>query len=177
MKITDEISLKPLQVNYASKIYDTIDAQREYLGKWLPFVADTTSVEVTQSFVDSAVNSNDKTYTILKGKRFVGLIGFKATDIANRKTEISYWLSEDHQGQGIMTLSVDRLCKYAFEELEMNRVQIKCAIGNIPSRNIPLRLGFKLEGIERAGELFPDGNFADLEVYSCLKDEYDAKHS
>lgn len=27
-------------------------------------------------------------------------------------------------------------------------------------------LGFKFEGVERAGELFPDGRFVDLEVYS-----------
>ena len=174
MKITDEISLRPLQVDDANDMYNTIDAQREYLGRWLPFVVGTTSVAVTQAFVDSAVDADDKTYTIRKGDKFVGLIGFKLTDKANRKTEIGYWLSEEHQGQGIMTRAVERLCKYAFEVLELNRVQIKCAVGNTPSSNIPKRLGFRFEGIERAGELFPDGIFADNEVYSLLKNEYNS---
>jgi len=71
-----------------------------------------------------------------------------------------------------MTSAVDCLCKYAFEELEMNRVQICCAVENTSSSNIPRRLGFQFEGIERAGELFPDGIFADIEVYSLLKNEY-----
>ena len=171
MKITDKISLRPLQVDDANYMYNTIDAQREYLGQWLPFVAGTTSVAVTKAFVDSAVDADDKTYTIRSGDKFVGLIGFKATDKANRKTEIGYWLSEEHQGQGIMTRAVERLCKYAFEELGLNRVQICCAVGNTPSSNIPRRLCFKFEGIERAGELFPDGSFADIEVYSFLKNE------
>ena len=70
-----------------------------------------------------------------------------------------------------MTRAVERLCKYAFEELGLNRVQICCAVGNTPSSNIPRRLCFKFEGIERAGELFPDGSFADIEVYSFLKNE------
>lgn len=172
MKITNEILLRPLQVDDASEMYNTIDAQREYLGQWLPFVASTTSMAVTKAFVDSTVDADDKTYTIRKSNKFVGLIGFKAIDKANRKTEIGYWLSEEYQGLGIMTRAVERLCRYAFEELEINRVQIKCAVGNISSSNIPKRLGFHFEGIERAGELFSDGCFADIEVYSLLKNEY-----
>ena len=65
MKITDKISLRPLQVDDANDMYNTIDAQREYLGQWLPFVAGTTSVAVTKAFVDSAVDADDKTYTPL----------------------------------------------------------------------------------------------------------------
>ena len=51
----------------------------------------------------------------------------------------------------------------------INRLQIKCAVANSASRNIPLRLGFRLEGIERAGELLTGGIFTDLAVYSRLK--------
>lgn len=171
MKITDDIALRPLQVDDAIDIYNTIDAQRKYLGRWLPFVTFTTSVAFTQGFVNSAVDAADKTYTIRKEDKFIGLIGFKTTDKENCKTEIGYWLSEEFQGQGIMTRAVHCLCRYAFKELGMNRVQIKCAIGNSSSSNIPERLGFRFEGIERAGELFADGSFVDLKIYSLLKNE------
>jgi ribosomal-protein-serine acetyltransferase len=68
-----------------------------------------------------------------------------------------------------MTESVKLLVKFAFEELNINRIQIRCAVGNTQSSNISKKLGFKFEGIEREGELFPDGSFKDLEVYSILK--------
>jgi len=68
-----------------------------------------------------------------------------------------------------MSRSVSTLCDFAFRELDMNRIQIKCALANTPSRNIPQRLGFKLEGIERAGELLTGGVFTDLAVYSRLR--------
>lgn len=58
---------------------------------------------------------------------------------------------------------------FAYNELDINRVQIKCAVGNIPSKNIPKRLGFKFEGIERDGELLVDNQFTDLELYSFIK--------
>lgn len=174
MELFEDVSLRPLQADDTQDIYNTIDTQREYLGRWLPFVAITDSVAVTQAFVDSSLNTEDKTFTIRKDTKFIGLIGFKATDKANCKTEIGYWLSQDYQGKGIMTRAVKVLCGNAFEELRMNRVQIKCAVGNNPSRNIPKRLGFQFEGVERAGELFADGNFVDIEVYSLLKNEYNS---
>jgi len=61
------------------------------------------------------------------------------------------------------------LLHFAFDELNINRVQIKCAVGNTPSKNIPKRLGFKFEGIERDGELLVDNQFTDIEVYSLIK--------
>ena len=110
--------------------------------------------------------------TITADGRFAGLVGFKDTDRANRKTEIGYWLGEEYQGRGIMTRCVEALCGLAFSELDMNRIQIQCAVGNTKSSNIPRRLGFTLEGIARAGELQADGRFSDIEVYSLLREEY-----
>lgn len=61
---------------------------------------------------------------------------------------------------------------FAFDEMEMNRIQIRCGVGNEPSRCIPIRLGYQFEGVEHAGELFPDGRFMDLEVYSMLNGDF-----
>lgn len=172
MKISDDILLRPLQLGDAADIYQTIDSQREYLRRWLPFVDSTQSLQFTQEFVFYSLKTGDKVFTIRECDQFIGLIGFKSTDKENCKTEIGYWLSQYHQGRGIMSRAVKQLCQYAFEDQGINRIQIKCAVGNIPSSNIPKRLGFKFEGIEREGELFTDGSFADLEVYSLLKKEY-----
>lgn len=101
-----------------------------------------------------------------------GLIGFIRSDTHNKKTEIGYWMSQYAQGKGIMTKCVKALCHIAFEELDMNRIQIKCAIGNTPSSNIPKRLGFYFEGIERDGEIYAQDTFRDLEVYSLLKNDF-----
>jgi len=66
---------------------------------------------------------------------------------------------------------VRKLVEFAFRNMEMNRVQIRCGVGNHKSAAIPRRLGFTLEGIERAGERH-DHSYIDLEVYSLLKKEW-----
>jgi ribosomal-protein-serine acetyltransferase len=175
IEIDQEIKLTQLEQSDAKDIFETIDSQRDYLGKWLPFVAFTRDISDSEQYVNSVVNAPEErfeyVFAIRKGDRFVGLIGFKDTDKTNKKTEIGYWLSEKYQKQGIVTKSVDRLCDFAFHQLGINRIQIKCAVGNQSSSNIPKRLGFRFEGIERQGELLTGGFFTDLEIYSKLKSD------
>ncbi len=164
-----------LALSDAKDIFETIDSQRDYLGKWLPFVAYTREISDSEQFVSSVVNAPEERFEYLfairKKEQFVGLIGFKDTDRLNSKTEIGYWLSEKFQKQGIVTRSVEKLCEFAFHQLGINRIQIKCAVGNTRSSNIPKRLGFRLEGVERQGELLYSGVYTDLEIYSKLKSE------
>jgi ribosomal-protein-serine acetyltransferase len=171
--INQNTVLKQIELSDTADIFNTIISQKEYLGEWLPFVEFTHELKDTEVFVRSVVDApEDKrefVFVIHFDGEFAGLAGFKSTDRDNKKTEIGYWLSEGFQKKGIMTESVRCLIKLAFEELDINRIQIKCAVGNTPSSNIPKKLGFKFEGIEREGELFPDGSFKDLEIYSLLK--------
>lgn len=175
IKIDSGIELKQLERTDSVDIFEAIDSQREYLGKWLPFVALTREISDTEKYVNSVVDAPaerfEYVFTIKKQDNFVGLIGFKDTDRVNKKTEIGYWISEKYQKQGIVTRSVDRLCHFAFSRLGINRIQIKCAAGNHASKVIPQKLGFKFEGIEREVELLTGNIYTDLEVYSKLKSD------
>ena len=176
--VSDETILNQLEINDAPDIFNAIDRQREYLGKWLPFVAQTITVEDTFAFIRSVSETPESyrelVFCIIYQNVFAGLIGlkFNPADKENKRTEIGYWLSEKFQKKGIITQSAKMLIDYAFDVLNLNRIAIKCAVGNQPSKHIPQRLGFTSEGIERDGELFPDGHFVDLELYSMLKKEW-----
>ncbi len=171
MQVSPEIRLTRIKLTNALEIFEAIQANREYLREWLPFVDDTISVEDSKEFINYVNSTGEKIYLIYYNGEFAGLIGFKDTDVLNQKTEIGYWLLKKFQHKGIMTNSVKALLKYAFEDLDINRVQIKAAVKNQKSRHIPERLGFLLEGIERDGEQIDD-KFIDLAIYSLLKTEY-----
>lgn len=172
--VNEHIRLEGLKIWMAEEIFNAIDNDREYLKKWLPFVELTLDVSDTKKFIqgmnEQKDNRKDEIYTIWVNNEFAGLIGFKDTDWVNRKTEIGYWLIEKLQGKGIITMCVNELVKYSFEKLRLNRIQIKTAVGNTKSAAIPKRLGFRFEGVERAGELH-NNNFFDLEVYSLIRSD------
>lgn len=172
LNVTANISLDRLNITHAFHVFQAICQNREFLSPWLPFVQDTHTQDDTESFIQSVTtktnNDSDEVFVIWYQEHFAGLIGFKDTDRVNLKTEIGYWLIESMNGKGIITQSVKELVSFAFSQMRMNRIQIKCAVGNTKSAAIPKRLDFYFEGTERAGEKHHSG-YLDLEIYSILK--------
>jgi len=68
------------------------------------------------------------------------------------------------------------LVEYAFDEWHLNRVEIRCAVGNTKSRAIPERLGFKSEGILREAEWLYD-HYVDHIIYGMLARDWPATRS
>ncbi|HET7732963.1 MAG TPA: GNAT family protein, partial [Paludibacter sp.] len=154
---------------------NAIDQNRTFLRKWLPFVDFTRKLGDTERFVRSVIekvsSNRDEVYVIWYKHEFAGLIGFKDIDHVNDKIEIGYWLIEKMTGKGIATAAARKMVNLAFRNMEMNRVVIRCGVGNTKSSAIPRRLGFSFEGIERNGERHYH-IYIDLEVYSLLKSEW-----
>ena len=170
--VDNSIKLEKIKYAHAFLVFQAIDLNREFLSPWLPFVQQTWSQEDTEAFIRSILvepaEKRDDVFVVWYNSNFAGLIGLKETDLMNRKTEIGYWLIQSMTGKGIITRSLKVLIDFLFVNMKMNRIQIKCGVGNHPSSDIPKRLGFTFEGIEREGEKHQAG-FIDLEVYSLLK--------
>ena len=173
--VNKRVELERLKITHAFQVFQAIDRNRKFLSPWLPFVQDTDSQEDTEAFIRSVVAKpsaeRDEVFVIWYENRFAGLIGYRDTDRINLKTEVGYWIIEAMTGKGIVTLSVKALIEFAFSSMGMNRVEIRCGVGNRKSARIPLRLGFQLEGVEREGEKHQT-KYIDLEVYSILKKEW-----
>jgi ribosomal-protein-serine acetyltransferase len=75
-----------------------------------------------------------------------------------------------------MTNSCRVLVAHAFEELNLNRVEMQCAVENRRSRRIPERLGFRQEGTLLQAEWMHD-HFNDLVVYALLASEWRAANA
>lgn len=162
----DSYTLRPICTEDTPDIFDSIDSQREYLGRWLPFVAATLREEQTQQVVEGMLSdTQNPVFTLRDGETFAGLIGFKCADPITHTVEIGYWMRCEQQGKGLMTAAVEALCTLAFESMGMEQVTIRCAVGNRPSNHIPQRLGFRLDCIEVRSEELSGGEWADLNVY------------
>lgn len=174
--ILPDLNLREIVLEDAAAIYQAIDTHRDYLRIWLPFVDNMRSVADEEAFLKNVLTVPAERYEPVFGiwndrNEICGLIGFHFTDFTNHRTEIGYWLLPEYQHRGIITTSVRKLCQWAVEEKGMKRIQIRCATGNAASNGIPIRLGFHHEGTERAGELLSSGEYADINVYSILKEE------
>lgn len=166
LPLFDSYTLRGVQADDAPDIFTSIDSQRAYLGYWLPFVATTHRIEQTREVVANMIaDTANPVFTLRDAGAFAGLIGFKSADAQTRSIEIGYWLREEQQGKGIMAAAVKALCDYAFRQMDMQHVEIRCGMFNLRSNRIPQRLGFYRTRIEIGGEQLSNGEWIDLNVY------------
>jgi ribosomal-protein-serine acetyltransferase len=173
IELTDNCDLRLLREADAQELYRLVERNRGYLAEWMPWAADQT-LERTAAFIRTterrlADNNGFEAAIVLDG-RIVGALGFPGVDWIARSTSIGYWLDEAHQGRGLMTRAVRALVDHAFDEWKLHRVEIRAATGNVRSRAIPERLGFREEGLLREAERVGD-RYQDLVVYGLLAPE------
>jgi ribosomal-protein-serine acetyltransferase len=173
--VNDSIQLRLLETRYAEEIYNLTDNDRAYLREWLPWVDGTKSPEDTKAFIQLTLKgfaeNNGFNAAIFYEGKIVGCIGLHWIDWNISKTSIGYWMASDYQGKGIMTKSCKAVIDYIFQELKLNRVEIRVAELNRKSRAIPERLGFTHEGTVRSAERLYD-HYVDHMIYGVLKDEW-----
>lgn len=175
IKIDDRISLESLDENHTIEMFDLIDSNRQHLREWLPWVDPMQTIDNLRNHISYCKQlqaaGTDFPFAIKYNGKIAGRIGIHYIHQHNKIASIGYWLGDGYQGKGIMTRSCIALVNHCFNELGMNRVEIKCATGNNKSRAIAEKLHFKLEGILRQAE-FVNEIFLDLYLYSMLKAEW-----
>lgn len=172
------VEISPLEERHAEELFQLIDRNRQHLRQWLPWLDDTSTAADTVEFIRRSLEQCTRQEGIVQGifreGRLAGLVSFVKIDWANRTAMIGYWLGEEFQGKGLMTFACQEMIDYAFEDMKLNRLEIKVAIGNVRSLAVARRLGFKPEGVERqAGWLYD--HFVDIAVYSLLRCEWEGR--
>jgi len=176
--IDENISLFLYQEKDAKELFELVDSNRSYFKKWLPWLNYNTKIEDTQQFILESKVNYEKGLSLNLGinyqDKIVGSVSFNTINTTHKNAEIGYMLSQDYTGKGLITKCCKALINYGFENLELNRVTIKCATENIKSRAIPEKLGFKLEGIIEQNERLYDC-FVDHAHYGMLKENWSKK--
>lgn len=173
--IDEDIELRLLDTYHAEEMFKSINVCRSHLRKYLPWVDDTKSPNETRQFIEGSKRqyaaNNGLDAGIWFKDEFAGVIGFHSINKSIKEISIGYWLNKKFTGYGLMTKACKVFVDYAFDILQLNRVEIRCAVDNLKSRAIPERLGFVEEGILRDTEFLYD-HYVDCVVYSILKRDW-----
>jgi len=169
--IEDGLWLELFRPHHAEELFAIVDANRDHLRGWLPWVDHTLRVEDTLAFIEGSLRKLAENRSLEQGiwhhGELVGVIGFHGLNDTNRQAEIGYWLCKKGEGAGIMTKACRAVIDHGFGELGLNRIKILCGVGNERSQGVPERLGFVCEGVAREAEKLP-GGFTDLVIYGML---------
>ncbi|MGB7201115.1 MAG: GNAT family protein [Pyrinomonadaceae bacterium] len=178
-EITDGIALGIIEERHADEFFALVRRNYERVLAWCPWLDQVESVEKTKKFIQEKLtrfaDGNGFTAGIFDDGNLVGVIALEYIDRPNRATEVGYWLDAGAEGKGLIVRTCGALIGYAFHDLGLNRIQIRCAAENVRSRAIPERLGFVQEGVIRQCERLHDRT-VDLVIYGMLADEWKSRN-
>ena len=80
---------------------------------------------------------------------------------------LGYWIGEPHARAGHMTAAVDLIKAFAFQHLQLHRLEAACLPANRASIALLLRGGFEQEGMARS-YLKINGLWQDHDLFACL---------
>ena len=171
--------MRALAPGDAPALFVAVEENRAYLKQWLPWLDLVRSEEDAFNFINNAEAGLENQTEINLGlwwhkaseeQVLVGVVGISSWNRLNRTASIGYWLGQAYQGHGIILQSCKTLCQYCFDNLEINRIELRCAVDNHRSETIAKKLGFTFEGISRQSEYLYD-RFIDNKVYALLNDD------
>jgi len=80
---------------------------------------------------------------------------------------LGYWAGQTRAGKGYITAAVRAVLRYAFDDLDLHRVEAACQPDNMASRRVLEKAGFAQEGVAKA-YLKIDGQWRDHLLFAVV---------
>lgn len=129
-----------------------------------------------RKFFDESVYDNKDFYrwTIVKKEdnKILGCIYLNIHDKKARTAGIDYWIREDEWGCGYVTEAAQRILEFAFDTLNLNRIESCGAKDNPGTWKVMEHIGLKYEGERQSGAFYYYGGLTDLLMYGITRNEY-----
>ena len=169
--VSDALELRAGEERYAADLHNLVVKNKTFLQTAFDWAQHVGSEEDTRRNVQSNQmlhqRGSAKMFLIFKDDALVGVLSFNTIEPTNKAGYIGYWLDEAHQGQGILSQSLQAFMRYYVERGEIRRIVIKCRVANQHSNGVAVRNGFTLEGCLREAE-YLNGRFDDVNIYGRI---------
>lgn len=169
--------LKPLQFSDIDNLLKIATGDEQLLQySPLPIFSEKLLTEYVVKSIKERENKTRYSFTIYDKRKnsYAGSTSFMNISNVDSRLEIgSTWIGKEFQRTGL-----NRNCKYlllnfAFDELGVERIELKTDERNTASRNAIQKIGGQFEGILRSHTLMYDGFRRNTVYYSILKNEWE----
>jgi len=173
---TERLVLRRYAATDAEAYFET-RTSAELLRFWFhtPYT-EVSQAERAIAFANEELDSNKSIQLgieLKSSQRVIGSVSLFAIFWESRRAEIGYILDENYHGQGYMNEALTALVNFAFDTLDLNRLEADIDPRNEASRRTLERLGFQLEGHMRERWIV-NGVVSDTDFYGLLKRDWDA---
>jgi len=106
----------------------------------------------------------------VKEGKLAGAIFLKNFDFTIPKCELGYFIDKEYEGKGVTSKATTKIVRYCFDNLKLNKIFLRAAATNFPSKKVAEKNGFITEGILRKDFKTEAGELIDVVYYGLLKE-------
>jgi len=173
---SDMIRLEPLQLSHIPSLL-TYSLNQPEIWKYSSIAA--IGEENFRNYVQIALDQREKQIEyafVVFDKRtneYAGSTRFYDIQLNNKTLQIGYtWYGTQFHGTGLNKHCKYLLLEFAFEKMNMDRVEFRADNSNERSKAAMKSIGCKVDGVLRSNMLKLDGSRRDSIVLSILRDEW-----
>lgn len=107
-----------------------------------------------------------------KSAALIGMIRIFRIDWRVPKAELNFFIDKGHAEKGLMKESAHAVLRFAFHQLELEKIAIRTAMDNTPGQRLARRLGFRREGDLRADFRKASGEAIDVMLFGLTRGEF-----
>ena len=169
-----KITLKILMPNDDDDMLDFYIRNKKHLENFEPnrdniFYTKQVQHNILTESYRQYLNGSALDFGIYKNETLIGKIRLSNIVYGIFKSGIiGYSIDKDEQGKGYMKDAVSTLTKYAFEELDLHRVEASTLTDNEKSKRVLLGCGFKMLGVNE-DYLYINGKWQDHITFYKIK--------
>lgn len=102
----------------------------------------------------------------------LGLVSLVSINYMNQSAEFHIMIGDtQNQGRGLGTFAVNSMLNHAFNNMNLQRVELSVLEDNTRAKHLYEKCGFVYEGKKRKAK-YKNGQFVDMLMYSILKSEF-----
>lgn len=178
--VDEDIKLAQPETFMAEPLFQVIEQDRAFLSTYLPFIDHTLTVEDELNFIKLMLKKKaageHRLFVIYYRDQVVGTIDIQQIDLENKKAFVGYWLQSKYNGLGIIARCLHKICDFAFNTLDLNKLSLHINTKNKASQKVAERANFRFVGTDK-DESFERGQFEDFHRYALLKHEFNTETS
>lgn len=149
------LRLRRVRSSDAESIFEAVNESIAEVSQWMTWCCSDYSLEESKLWCESRDNAWKKgaeyDFVIMDNLNNLplGVCGLNHINVEERFANLGYWVRTSRTRQGIATAAVPMIVKFGFDSLNLHRIEIVVAEGNLPSQRVAEKAGALREGLLR----------------------------
>lgn len=175
----DDVAIRCYAPRDARALFEAARESIEQVYPWLEWCHPGYEISESRSWIEHCRRAweaeEEYQFAIVgPGDEYLGGCGLNRLQRDHRVANLGYWVRSSAAGRGVATEAARQVALFAFEQTDLNRLEIITALENHASRRVAERLGAIREAVVRS-RLFLHGEPHDAVQYALVRGTWEPR--